>query len=266
MKSSLMSYDTIKLFGWLLWRNLRVLKQDFFNNAIDAMIVPATFIVIAGYIMPYLGVPNDYGAFMIVSSLVLMCQGATTWRGASHLITDIAGDKAISYELTLPIPSWLIFVKYACAYALDAMFLNILTLPLGKLLLWNRFSLAQMSIGKFVLMYASANLLFGFYGVWIASWAKGPQGFTRYWMRYGAQLMFFSGFQFSWFILLKAAPTFAYINLLNPFVYAFEGLRASILGQSGSLNYWWCLGMIWLFIVLFALHAKAKFKKRLDYV
>lgn len=261
-----LNYSTIKLFGWLLWRNLRVLKEDFLNNVIDAMIVPATFIIVGGYILPYLGMPSDYGAFMILSSLVLMCSTATTWRGASHLISDIVGDKAVSYELTLPIPSWLIFVKYAVAYALDSMFLNVLTLPLGKLLLWNKFSLAQMSIPKFVIVYASANLLFGFYAVWIASWVKGMQGFTRYWMRYGAQLMFFSGFQFSWYILSEALPLFAYINLLNPFVYAFEGVRASVLGQAGSLNYWYCLSVIWIYILLFGYLTKMNFKKRLDYV
>lgn len=261
-----LNYDTIKLFCWLLWRNLRVLKEDFLNNVIDAMVVPATFIIVGGYILPYLGMPDTYGSFMILSSLVLMCSTATTWRGASHLISDIVGDKAVSYELTLPIPSWLIFVKYAVAYALDSMFLNVLTLPLGKLLLWNKFSLDQMSIPKFIIVYASANLLFGFYGVWVASWVKGMQGFTRYWMRYGAQLMFFSGFQFSWAILYKAIPLLANINLLNPFVYAFEGVRASVLGQAGSLNYWICLGMIWFFIVLFALLTKGNFKKRLDYV
>jgi ABC-type polysaccharide/polyol phosphate export permease len=261
-----LNYNTLKLFGWLLWRNLRVLKEDFLNNAIDAMIVPSTFILVGGYILPYLGMPDNYGAFMIVSSLVLMCSFATTWRGSSKLIQDIDSDKAVSYELTLPIPSWLIFVKYAVAYACDAMFLNILTLPLGKLLLWHKFSLAKMSLPKFLIIYVSANLLFAFYAVWIASWAKGMQGFTRYWLRYGSQLMFFSGFQFPWSIFEKASPLFAHINLLNPFVYAFEGARASVLGQEGSLNYWWCLAMMWLYIIIFGYLAKGNFKKRLDYV
>ncbi len=261
-----LSYSTLKVFSWLLWRNLRVLKNDFVNNAVDAMIVPATFIIIGGYILPYLGMPAQYGAFMIVSSMIINCSFATTWRGSSHLVTDIDGDRSVSYELTLPIPSWLIFVKYAVAYALDSMFLNILTLPLGKFLLWDKFSLAEFSIFKFILIYATANLLFGFYAVWIASWVQGMRGFTRYWLRYGAQLMFFSGFQFPWSILYKASPLFANINLLNPFVYAFEGARAAVLGQEGSLNYWMCLGMMWLYIVFFGYLTKRNFKKKLDYV
>ncbi len=255
---------SLKVFSWLLWRDVRVLKKDFINSVIDAMIMPATFIIIAGYVLPYLGMPADYGAFMIVSSIVMMAYATANWRGAAQLVGDIEGVRSISYELTLPLPPWLVFVKIACAYAVDAMFLNILTLPLGKLLLWDKFSLAQFSIGKFVLIYLVMNLFFGFYSLWIASWVNGSRGFARFYLRYGSQLLFFSGFQFSWGILREAVPWLAYINIANPFVYAFEGARAAVLGQTGSLNFWLCLVMLCFFVVLFAVLANKNFKKRLD--
>lgn len=261
-----MNVASLKTFGWLLWRDVRVLKQDFFNNVIDSLMVPATFIIIGGYIMPYMGVPADYGAFMIVSSLVMMCYSTTAWRGATELVADLVGDKAISYELTLPLPSWLVFIKLACAYAVKAMALNILTLPLGKLLLWDKFSLANFSILKFSFVYVLSSLFFGFFSLWVTSWTRGMQGFGRFWLRYGSQLLFFSGFQFPWSVMYKATVFFAYLNLANPFLYAFEGSRAAVMGQAGSLNYWLCIGMLVLFTFLFAFITIRQFKRRLDYV
>lgn len=261
-----MNSSVVKIFGWLVWRDLRVLKQDFLNNLVDAMVMPATFIIIGGYILPYLGMPADYGAFMIVSSLVMMCYSTTNWRDGIELVSDIQGDRSVSYELTLPIPSWLIFVKYSVAYALDAFFLNILTLPLGKLILGDRFSLAHLHIPKFILIYLLMNLFFGAFTVFLVSWTKGHEGFSRFFLRYGSQLIFFSGFQFPWAVLHKAFPFWSYVSLLNPFVYAFEGNRAAILGQANTLNYWVCAGMLSASIVIFAILSVRGFKKRLDYV
>ncbi len=259
-----MDHSSLKIFGWLIARDMRVLKTDFLNNVIDAMIVPATFIIIAGYILPYLGMPESYGAFMIVSSMVFMAYSTTNWRGSSNLVADIEGDRAVSYELTLPLPSWMVFVKFACVYALNAIFINTFTLPMGKLLLWNKFDLSQMSFLKFVPMYLLVTLFFGFYSLWTASWVEGMRGFVRFWLRFGSQLLFFSGFQFPWLVLNKALPLFSYINLLNPFVYAFEGTRAAVLGQEGSISYWVCLLVLIIYTGAFAYLANRNFKKRLD--
>ena len=261
-----MNSSVLKIFGWLVWRDLRVLKEDFLNNLIDAMIMPATFIIIGGYILPYLGVPADYGAFMIVSSLVMRCYNTTSWRDGMQLVSDVQGDRSVSHELTLPIPSWLIFVKFSCAYALDAFFLNILTLPLGKLILGNRFSLAHLHIPKFILIYLLMNLFFGVFTVWLVSWTKGHEGFSRFFLRYGSQLIIFSGFQFPWVVLHEVSPFWSYVSLLNPIVYAYEGNRAAVLGQAHTLNYWVCAAMLSASIVIFAILSVRGFKKRLDYV
>ena len=261
-----MTLSSLQIFGWLLWRDMRVLKIDFLNTVIDALVVPAIFIIIAGYVLPDLGMPATYGSFMLVSTLVFMAYSTTTWRGASQLISDIEGDKAVSYELTLPLPSWMVFVKFACKYALNAIFINILTIPMGKLLLWDKFDLSSFHLFKFIMIYILVTLFFGFYSLWIASWVKGVPGFTRFWLRYGSQLIFFSGYQYPWQILNRALPLFSYINLLNPFVYAFEGTRAAVLGPVGCIPYWICFSCLILSIIFFGYFADKNFRKRLDCV
>ena len=256
--------NALKVFTWLLWRDMRILKIDFLNTAIDSMIIPATFIIIAGYVLPYLGMPSTYGSFMIVSSMVFMAYATTHFRGASRLVADIEGARAISYELTLPLYPWMVFVKFAVQYALNAIFINIFTLPLGKLLLGDKFDISQFHVFKFVFIYISITLFFGFYSIWTASWVEGMRGVTRYWRRYGAQLLLFSGYQYPWVTLNKALPLLSYINLINPFVYAFEGVRAAVLGQEGTLPYWVCVLVLWIYSGLFMYSANKNFKKRLD--
>jgi hypothetical protein len=261
--------SSLQTFGWLLWRDMRVLKIDFLNNVIDSLVGPAVFIIISGYILPYIGIPLSYGGFMMVSSMVFMAYATTNWRGASQLVADMEGPKSISYELTLPLSSTMVFVKFACTYALNAMFINIFTLPLGKLLLWDRLDLSHFSVPKFLLIYVTATLFFGFYSTWLASWVDGMKGFSRFWLRYGSQLLFFSGYQFTWATLHQAIPVFSYINLLNPFVYTFEGVRGAVLGpeipaQGTSLPFWVCFVVLWVYIGFFAYLAIRNFREQLD--
>jgi hypothetical protein len=251
---------------WLLWRDIRLLRKNMVDTLIDSLIMPTSFIIIGGYIFPYLGMPANYGSFMVVGSLMMMCYGACAWLGASPLIADLENDRSITYILTLPIPSWIVPIKIATGFACQAMIRNIFTLILGKIILLDRFDLSQLSIPKFALMYVIANLLFGFLATTIAFWVNNSFEFGRFWMRIGSQLVFFSGFQFTWYVFYKSLPTLAYIDLINPLLYAFEGTRAAILGQHSSLNYWVCVGVSLMWIVVLGFVSNYLFKKKLDCV
>ena len=137
---------------------------------------------------------------------------------------------------------------------------------MGKILLGSLFNLSNLSIIKLALSFVSINIFFGFYGLWIASWVKKSMNFPHIWMRFVLILWTFGCYQYSWNTLNKAYPSWSYVSLLNPMIYAFEASRSAVLGQDGFINFWLCLGMLWLFIVLFYAHALRKFKRRLDYV
>lgn len=256
----------LQTFFWLLWRDVRTIKHDFLNNLIDALIIPSTIIIINGYILPYLGLPLDYGSFMVASSIVMMCYMNTNWNGANTFINDLEGDRAISYELTLPLPSWLVFMRVALVAAINAMVLSIFILPMGKLILWDRFDFSQLNWFKFALMYVSIALFNGFFALVPVSLVNGMRGFVRYQMRFGSQLVFFSGFQYSWAMMTMAIPILGYLNLLNPLLYAFEGIHAAVLGQGNYINFWICLGFLWMATVSSAILIVKRFKKRLDCV
>lgn len=261
-----MFYQSLRTFGWLVWRDIRILKHDFFNSVIDALIIPITIIVINGYILPYLGLPLHYGSFMVASSIVMLCYMNTNWNGANTFMQDLEGDKSILYELALPLPAWMVFTRVALASAIKALALSIFILPVGKLLLWDRFDLTALSWGKFILIFITIALFNGFFALVPVSIVHGMRGFIRYQLRFGSQLIFFSGFQYSWHTMIIAIPALGYFNLLNPLVYAFEGIHAATLGQQGYINFWVCLALLWVAIVASAWFITYRFKKKLDCV
>lgn len=260
----MINYQALQTFGWLVWREIRIIKHDFWNSLIDALIIPITIIIVNGYILPYLGMPLDYGSFMVASSIVMMIYMNTNWNGANTFIQDLEGDRAISYELTLPLPAWMVFARVALVAAIKAMALSIFILPVGKLILWDRFDFSQLSWFKFFIIFVTIGIFNGFFSLVPLSLVNGILGFVRYQMRFGSQLVFFSGFQYAWATMTEAIPALGYINLLNPLVYAFEGIHGAVLGQAGYINFWLCFALLWAATVLSAWLIVYKLKNKLD--
>jgi ABC-type polysaccharide/polyol phosphate export permease len=76
----------------------------------------------------------------------------------------------------------------------------------------------------------------------------------------------FGGSTFPLNAVQKVSPFIAKLLLLNPIIYAYEGLRASVLGQAGYLNIWFCFAMLWLTSLSLGFFALNRLKHRLDFV
>ena len=168
--------------------------------------------------------------------------------------------------MVLPTRYWLVYCKIALAYAIKAAALNLLSIPLGILLVINSFDFSVVSVPKFLLIYPIVNIFYAFFILFIAVHSKNITSYNRFWMRWGAQLFLFSGFQFSWMVLNKASKFWSYFNLLNPLVYTYEGMRIPFMGQAGFLNFWACVFALIFSTIVFAFFGLRRFKKRLDCV
>lgn len=260
----MLAVDMLRVCAWLLWRDIRVIKKDFINNVLDAALLPISIVYISGYILPLLGLPQDYGSFTLIGLVVGMCFNATG-TDSGNLVTDLEGPRTISYELSLPLPYWLVCIKIALSYAIKSAVANIWIFPIGYFLLGaTHFDLSQLVISKALLMYIVMNLFFGFFSLLLGAWIKTMDGYGRFWIRWGWQIYTIGGAQFSWQTLYQANALLATINLLNPLVYSFEGSRASILGQQGYINFWICIVATCMATLVCAFMAIRIFKQRLD--
>src|SRR5579872_7227130 len=115
---------SLRVFLRLLWFDIRFLGKDFWDNFLDSLIWPTALIAVNGYVMPAAGMPANYGAFITVSMLIIM-GSYTAWSAAFVIATDLAGEQAISYELTLPLPYWMVWLEKGIYLSIKAGTFNI---------------------------------------------------------------------------------------------------------------------------------------------
>ena len=118
-----------RVFKQLLIRDLAIFMPQYKDVVINTLIWHMLSAIIFTYIMPSLGLA-EFGTFIVITNIASSGFFNTTENVAGFL-SDITGDRAISYYLTLPIPQWLIFVQIAIANALKSLSVAIIMLPAG---------------------------------------------------------------------------------------------------------------------------------------
>lgn len=258
------SKKSIKVLFTLIYKDLVILKKDFWGTFLDMLIWPAIASIVFGYIMPQIAnVRSDYGGFVLLGAIITIAT-VSALDSATQIISDMDNNRMIDYYLTLPISPALFFVKEAISITLKSLILTLPIFPLGKLLLLKKFSLLHLSFIKFCLMYICITVFIGFFALWIISWIKNQEAVIHVWLRLYNPMMWFGGLLFSWQQIYHAIPAISYLMLLNPITYATEGLRGSVLGQENFINFWVCLLVLLIYTFLIAVISIKTLLKRLD--
>ncbi len=256
-------HSHMNIFWQLLKTDLYIfIKESFFDSLINSIIWMACCALTIAYVYPFLGMTQDFGPFWVVGgifSLVLF----DVFGNVAHFLHHI---NKVSYELTLPIPPFFVLIKLACTFALQAMIYPIFMLPLLKLFLLDKINFTHFSLLKYTLISLETTLFVGFFSLLVAGMLNNIMQIRNLWGRMLFPMWFLGASQFSWYTLHKVFPIVAYINLLNPFVYAMEGIRVAVLGQQGYINFWWCILALCGFNIVFMWLAHKKLKKKLDFV
>lgn len=260
LSTNIAAYTT----AWQLLKSYMAgFSKTFIQKMIDATINLASTVLVFAYFMPQqTETPGGFGQFILVGMLINLGFFEIVGK-LSDLSNDLEGPKTISYRLLLPMPSWLAFSSLAIEWTCMGAIIVLFSIPLGFLLMSSQLTLANISIFKTIIMFIVSHCFFGFFALWLASMLKGVD-FGMLWTRILGPLFSFGGFWFSWYTLYRVTPTFGYLNLLNPLIYVMDGTRAAVLGQTGYLPFWLCVGMLILFTVFCGWHAVYRLKKRLD--
>lgn len=256
---------SLRVFGWLLWCDIRLLFKDFWNNTFDAICWPIVIILVNSFVLPKMGLPEEYGNFMVIGIVVLIAS-FQAWTASMPLAADIEHTRSIEYELSLPITYWLVYIKLAAYYAFKAAFFSLSAIVAGKFLLWNSFTFTHVDWPKFIIVYLLSNIMFATFALWATVLAGSVQRHLRLEIRITGPLFFICGYNFSWATLNAISPITSKLMLLTPWLYAYEGTRAAFFGQGEFINFWTSCGMLLFFTVLFGIWGLWLFKKRLDCV
>jgi hypothetical protein len=264
-----MTWSTFKIslqvFAWLLWFDVRFLWKEFFQNLLDALTWPAVIIFVNGFVVQSLGMTSDYGIFTVVSMIVIM-GSYKAWTGSIAIASDLAGPQNISYELTLPLPYWMVWLKNGLSLAIQAAVFNIVPLFLGKIILGSLFDLSNFSLIEFVMIYILSSLFFGMFALWTTVITNSAEAHSRLELRLIGPMFFLNGWIASWAVMYSVSPALGIFVRCFPWIYAYEGCRAAVLGQEGYLSIWLCIEMLLLFTTLIAIMSTWLFKRRMDCV
>lgn len=254
------------IFWQLLKIDLYVLFKDIKSTVLDTSVWITLSTFCNGYIFPHLGVGSSYGAFLVIGHLVSNGFFMCFYAGIS-IAGDINGDKVVGYELTLPLPAWMVFLKKALAWCAKALVVSILILPLAKVILMSRLDFSQFSILKFLLSFGLVNLFCSFMSIFTASIVDDLLSTGRVWVRYIYPFWYLGGTIFPFKVVYQSFPWLGMVLLLNPVTYATELIRASILGvDSYLIPFWISAAILSLFSLLLFLFGFFRLKCKLDFI
>ena len=150
--------------------------------------------------MPRFGMSEDYGLFMLPSSLV--CWGMVmSLDSIIPVIGDLEGEQTMLYYLTLPLPQWMVFARTALFMGIQAMIFSWVILPIGVVMLWHQHPLQHIMWGKMALIFLVANIFYGFFWLMIGSRVMSMYDIGHVWLRIFFPLWMFGGNNFSWQVL-----------------------------------------------------------------
>lgn len=252
-----------KIFFQLIRRDLVVFRKEYFGKITDMLITFIGWVVVFGYFVPSMGMEPSYGVFIMVGAIASF--GIFDIIGQSSvLISDIQGDRTISYLLLLPISSAAIFCYVAVSWALQSLMLAIPLYLSGKIIFWEQFDLRLITWHKLFLAMVTVNLFFGFFALWIVSILHKVRDISRIYFRFLNPLFIFGCYFYTWQVAYDLSPVVGYITLLDPFCHVMEISRTAIIGQEGHLPFLLTFGVLWIFIFACGFHATRRLRRLLD--
>lgn len=232
---------------------------------INTFMWSSPILITTTFFMPRFGIAENYALFLLPA--MSMSWGFFDIMGnATALISDITGEKKISYELVLPVPQWAVFFKIGLGNAWKSFIPSCVILAWGLSFLYITKGLVPVHISfvKVFIILIAANLFHGFFGLLAASYMPTVSDIRHLWMRFLMPLWWVGGFQCNWAAMNSVSTTFGRIMLLDPLMYLMELARAAVLGQEGFLPFWISLFVLLSITAFSAFIALRRFRRRLD--
>lgn len=249
----------------LLQTDLALWGKNIISKSVDVIIWGMIVCLVNVYIMPAFGTSSFFILIQAVG-LIVGANGAEIFGQVFRMVSDFENEKYISYELTLPVSSWIIFMRLITLYTINGLFLCVLMLPVLKLVMGGLLPLTPLCVLWVVLALIPINAFFATFTLLLVGFVSSVARCGSIMTRVLFPLWFLGGFSFSYKIAHSIAQNYAYLMLLSPYTYATEMLRAIILGSDQFISIEICLFVLITLTLLFGMIGIMRIKKRLDYV
>jgi ABC-2 type transport system permease protein len=224
-----------KTFFAMLARDAQVARRNAIQLFMQTFLQPLLFVFIFGKVMVGSGyMPAAYKSLLLPGIIAISMTFTGVWAVAMLLIAEFQWTREIEDRLLSPISVGWIAVEKVIAGMLQALVAGLVVLPLAWLVLRPG---VQISIGSPLIFAAIILLVAGFSscGGLALGCSMDQQHIGLMFSMVMTPMIFFGCTYYPW-SALSTFPILQKAVLINPLVYASEGLRATLVPQFPHLS------------------------------
>jgi ABC-2 type transport system permease protein len=238
-----------KAFLAMLARDAQVARRNFVPLLLQTFLQPLMFVFIFGRVMVGSGyMPPEYKSLLLPGIMAVSMVSAGIWAVAMPLISEFQFTHEIEDRLLAPMEISWVAVEKVVSGMLQALVAGLVVIPAGWVLLRPGVELSLETPLTFVGVALLVSL-FSASGGLVLGCSVGQANIGLMFSLVVAPMIFFGCTYYPW-SALKKFPVLQNAVLLNPLVYASEGLRGTLVPQFPHLSLLAVLAALALFNVL----------------
>lgn len=224
-------------FVGLLERDWVVMKREWVAVIARSAMQPLLFIVVFGWILQRLGTVNsDMGTFLIPGILAMSTMLSGMQAVMMPIAIDLGFQREIDDRILCPIRVELIGAEKILFGAGQGMLAALFVLPLAALIVPN----ADIAVGRLwalIPMLLATSVMSASFGMFVGTLVP-PRQLALVMSAVVTPLMFFGCTYYPWVALGQVSVVLKWIVILNPLVYASEGMRAVLTPSVPHMPIW----------------------------
>jgi ABC-2 type transport system permease protein len=246
-----------KTFGALLARDAHVARRNGFQLLLQTFLQPLMFVFIFGRVMVQSGyMPPQYKSLLLPGIMAISMIFTGVWAVAMPVIAEFQFTKEIEDRLLAPIDNGWLAVEKIIAGMVQALVAGLVIIPLAWLLL------RPIELDVNLLGFALITLLVALFsaaGGLALGCSVNQQHIGLMFSMVLTPMIFFGCTYYPW-SALKSFPILQRVVLINPLVYASEGLRATLVPKFDHLSTVAVIAALLFFDVLLLVIGLRKFE------
>lgn len=224
-----------KAFGAMLARDAHVARRNVVQIMFQTFLQPLLFVFIFGKVMVGSGyMPAAYKSLLLPGIIAISMVFTGIWAVCMPLIAEFQWTREIEDRLLAPIDISWIAIEKVVAGMLQAIVAGLVVLPLAWLVLRPGVDISIHRPLEFVAMILLVSL-FSASGGLLLGCSMNQQHVGLMFSMVITPMIFFGCTYYPW-SALNSFPILQKVVLINPLVYASEGLRAALVPQFPHLS------------------------------
>jgi ABC-2 type transport system permease protein len=250
-----------KAFGAMLARDAHVAGRNAVQMMFQTFLQPLLFVFVFGRVMVGSGyMPEKYKSLLLPGIIAISMVFTGIWAVCMPLIAEFQWTREIEDRLLAPIDISWIAIEKVVAGMIQATIAGLVVLPLGWLVLGTGVGISIHSPLKFIAMILLVSLFSAAGGLALGC-SMNQQHVGLMFSMILTPMIFFGCTYYPWSALANF-HILRWAVLVNPLVYASEGLRAALVPNSSDLPTIGILAALAFFDILLLILGLRQFEKK----